>query len=118
MYVETSFIILGLVAILFFIAYMLPKEERDLVTLSASLIILIFGLVLSFNPLEVKTGETSYVDNTSDPNQSFTNTDYVYDSINNGLNIIISLVLIILGLAGVVGSAKNVNENRWRRREL
>ncbi len=116
MYVEISFLIIALVAILFFIAYTMPKEERDFVTMSASVIIMLFGLVLAFSPLEVKTGEQIIQDNsTQQEAKTITN---VYSQINNALNFIISFVLILLGLAGVIGSVKSINENRWRRQEF
>lgn len=109
-----TLIIIGLV--LFLIGLWLHHKEKKLLFISTAgaLLLLITGLLLLVQePILFKSGQTITINNSLVDNVTTTTEAFVYAAQNSNLNTILSWVLMLLGLAGAIGTSVSVYNSRF-----
>lgn len=111
--------IIGLV--LFILGLWLHKLEKKLlfVSTAGALLLLITGLVLiAVEPITFKTGQINVINSSVIDNSTTTTEIFTYASQDSSLNTILAFVLMLLGLAGILGTSVAVYNQRFDGNEV
>ncbi len=106
--------IIGLV--LFLIGLWLHHKEKKLlfVSTAGALLLLITGLsLLVTEPILFKSGQKISINDSAVDNVSTTTETFLYSTQDSNLNTILSWVLMLLGLAGIIGTSVAVYNQRF-----